>query len=210
MPAPDPNTLFPVPGYQGTAFLKPIVDHPQIVVGEYSYYDDPAGPEQFVPRCVKYLFDFVGDRLIIGRFVAIATGVRFVMNGANHAHDGFSTYPFDVMGFVPIGQDGPSGAPPKGDTVVGDDVWIGREAVIMPGVTIGPGAIIGTAAVVTRDVPPYAIAAGNPARIVRLRFDEGVIARLLAIRWWDWQPDKIARNAAAITGTDIDALEAAA
>ncbi|HEV7257466.1 MAG TPA: CatB-related O-acetyltransferase [Bosea sp. (in: a-proteobacteria)] len=207
MPLPDPLTRHPIPGWKGTAFLKAIVDHPLIEVGDYSYYDDSRGPEHFVARCVRYHFDFIGDRLIIGRFVAIAQAAQFVMNGANHPMDGFSTYPFQMFGI--------EGAPDvtahahRGDTVIGNDVWIGREAVIMPGVSIGDGAIIGTRAQVVKDVPPYAVVVGNPGRVVKLRFPEETIAALLAIRWWDWDAGKIARNVQAIAGADIDALRAA-
>lgn len=209
MPLPDPLTRHPIPGWKGTAFLKAIVDHPLIEVGDYSYYDDSRGPEHFVARCVRYHFDFIGDRLVIGRFVAIAQGAQFVMNGANHPMGGFSTFPFAMFG-----GDGVPGMTAgelnlRGDTVIGNDVWIGREAVVMPGVTVGDGAIIGTRAQVARDVPPYAVVVGNPARVVKMRFSPEIVAELLAIRWWDWDPDRIGRNIAAIAGADIDALRAA-
>ncbi len=209
MPLPDPLTRHPIPGWKGTAFLKAIVDHPLIEVGDYSYYDDSRGPEHFVARCVRYHFDFIGDRLVIGKFVAIAQGAQFIMNGANHPMAGFSTFPFAMFGF-PGAPDAGNGNPGfRGDTVIGNDVWIGREAVIMPGVTIGDGAIIGTRAQVTRDVPAYAVVVGNPGRVVKLRFSPGIVADLLAIRWWDWEPAKIARNIGLIAAADIDALRAA-
>ncbi len=208
MALPDPKTLHPIPGWKGTAFLKAFVDHPLVEVGDYSYYDDSRGPEHFLARCVRYHFDFIGDRLIIGKFVAIAQAAQFIMNGANHPMAGFSTFPFQMFGC--------EGAPPiedcvrlRGDTVIGNDVWIGREAVIMPGVTIGDGAIIGTRALVARDVPPYAVVVGNPGRVVKLRFAPEIVEALLDIRWWDWEPQKIARNLALIAGADIDALRAA-
>jgi len=204
MPLPDPLTRHPIAGWKGTAFLKAIVDHPLIEVGDYSYYDDSRGPEHFVARCVRYHFDFLGDRLIIGKFVAIAQAAQFVMNGANHPMDGFSTYPFQMFGVE--GAPDVTSQPHRGDMVIGNDVWIGREAVVMPGVRIGDGAIIGTRAQVVKGVPPYAVVVGNPGRIVKLRFPEETVADLLAIRWWDWEADKIARNVAAIAGADIDAL----
>lgn len=207
MPFPDPSTRHPIPGWKGTAFLKAIIDHPLIEVGDYSYYDDSRGPEHFVARCVRYHFDFLGDRLIIGKFVAIAQAAQFVMNGANHPMDGFSTYPFQMFGVE--GAPDVTAKPHRGDMVIGNDVWIGREAVVMPGVRIGDGAIIGTRAQVVKDVPPYAVVVGNPGRVVKLRFPEATVAELLAIRWWDWEPEKIARNVAAIAGADIDALRAA-
>lgn len=207
MPLPDPLTRHPIPGWKGTAFLKAIVDHPLIEVGDYSYYDDSRGPEHFVARCVRYHFDFIGDRLIIGKFVAIAQAAQFVMNGANHPMGGFSTYPFQMFGIE--GAPDVTGHAHRGDTVIGNDVWIGREAVIMPGITIGDGAIIGTRAQVVKDVPPYVVVVGNPGRVVRTRFPDATVAALLSIRWWDWEAEKIARNVAAIAGADIDALRRA-
>jgi len=209
MPLPDPLTRHPIPGWKGTAFLKAIVDHPLIEVGDYSYYDDSRGPEHFVARCVRYHFDFIGDRLIIGKFVAIAQGSQFIMNGANHPMGGFSTFPFAMFGLGDAEALKQAGAGHRGDTVIGNDVWIGREAVIMPGVTVGDGAIIGTRAQVARDVPPYAIVVGNPGYVVRTRFPPEVVAELLAIRWWDWDADRIARNIAVIAAADIDALRVA-
>jgi virginiamycin A acetyltransferase len=209
MSLPDPLTRHPIPGWKGTAFLKAIVDHPLIEVGDYSYYDDSRGPEHFVARCVRYHFDFIGDRLIIGKFVAIAQGAQFVMNGANHPLGGFSTFPFAMFGLGDPEALKQAGAQHRGDTVIGNDVWIGREAVIMPGVSIGDGAIVGTRAQVSRDVPPYAVVVGNPGRVVKMRFAPEIVAELLTIRWWDWEPDKIARNIAVIAAADIDALRQA-
>jgi virginiamycin A acetyltransferase len=206
VPLPDPDVLHPIHGWKGTAYLKQVVTNPLIEVGDFSYYDDSRGPQHFEARCVRYHFDFVGDRLIIGRFVAIAQGAQFIMNGANHPMGGFSTFPFAAFGFAPDEAGTLDGDPPRGDTIIGNDVWIGRDAVIMPGVRVGDGAIIGAHAVVARHVPPYAVVVGNPGRITRLRFDEATIARLLTIRWWDWPVDKIMANLAAIRGADIDAL----
>ena len=201
---PDPLAARPIPGWKGTAFLKAIVDDPRVEVGEYSYYDDSRGPEHFLARCVRYHFPFVGDRLVIGRFVAIAQGAQFIMNGANHPMDGLSTYPFAMFGFAP----GPQHGTHRGDMVIGNDVWIGREAVILPGVRIGDGAVVGARAVVARDVPPYGIAVGNTARIAKYRFDSATIERLLAIRWWDWPAEIIARHVDLVRGRDVDALAA--
>jgi virginiamycin A acetyltransferase len=209
MPLPDPLTRHPIPGWKGTAFLRAIVDHPLIEVGDWSYYDDSRGPEHFVARCVRYHFDFIGDRLIIGKFVAIAQGAQFVMNGANHPMGGFSTFPFAMFGLGDPDALKRACAEHRGDTRIGNDVWIGREAVIMPGVTVGDGAIIGTRAQVAKDVPPYAVVVGNPGRVVRMRFAPDVVAELLAIAWWNWDSERIARNLAAIGGADIDALRAA-
>lgn len=207
MPLPDPLTRHPIPGWKGTAFLRAVVVHPNVEVGDYSYYDDSRGPEHFLARCVRYHFDFIGDRLIIGKFVAIAQGAQFIMNGANHPMAGFSTFPFEMFGAGAAGSTA-TGLRLRGDTVIGNDVWIGREAVIMPGIRVGDGAIVGTRAVVSRDVPAYAVVAGNPARIVRRRFDEATVAALLDIRWWDWPAETIAANVAVIQGADLDALRA--
>lgn len=211
MHGPDPETPHPLPHHPRVGFLKPVVTVPNIEVGEFSYYDDPDGPEHFVERCVLHHYDFLGDRLIIGRFCALATGVQFIMNGANHVTSAISTFPFNIFGngwekgFDPESYK----AGLRGNTVIGNDVWIGMEATIMPGVNIGDGAIIAAKAVVTRDVPAYAIAAGNPARIVKMRFDEEAVTRLLAIAWWNWPVDKLTRNLDALRGLDIDRLEQA-
>ncbi|WP_181700034.1 CatB-related O-acetyltransferase [Chthonobacter albigriseus] len=208
---PDPNVLHPVPGHKRVVLLKAVVDQPNIEVGDFSYYDDPEAPEKFVERCVLYHFPFMGDRLVIGRFVAIATGVRFVMNGANHAMDGFSTFPFAIFGgswaeglSMDELQDGS-----RGDTVIGHDVWLGMDATIMPGIRVGNGAVVAAKSVVTRDVPPFAVVAGNPARIVRTRFEPAVVDALLDIAWWNWTPERITNHLSAIRGADLDALRRA-
>ena len=178
-------------------------------IGDFTYYDDPDGPEHFVDKCVLHHYDFIGDRLVIGRFCAIAEGARFIMNGANHAMSGFSTYPFNIFGhgweegFDPRSWEREL----RGDTVIGNDVWIGMEAIILPGVTVGDGAIIGARAVVAADVPAYAIVAGNPAHVIKRRFDDRTIERLLAIAWWDWPVEKIGDNLDAIRGADLARLE---
>lgn len=207
---PDPKSVYPMDGIRRVAFLKPVVSDPLIEIGEYTYYDDPDGPEAFVERSVLYHYPHMEERLIIGRFCAIAAGVRFIMSGANHALDGLSTYPFSIFGkgWEDPSQDWKRGA--RGDTVIGNDVWIGMGATIMPGVVVGDGAIIGSLAVVASDVPPYGVAVGNPAETVKRRFDGLTIRRLLHAAWWDWPADKIARNLAAIRGADIEALERAA
>ncbi len=207
---PDPTVLHPIPGWKGTAYLAQVVKNPLIEVGAFSYYDDSRGPEHFEARCVRYHFDFVGDRLIIGKFVAIAQGAQFIMNGANHAMRGFSTFPFGAMGFAPGESLSADGDPSRGDTIIGNDVWIGRDAVIMPGVRVADGAIIGAHAVVARDVPPYAVVVGNPGRVTRIRFAPEVVEALLVIRWWDWPIEIIVRHLPLIRGADIDALKAVA
>ncbi|OHV72166.1 CatB-related O-acetyltransferase [Ensifer sp. LCM 4579] len=207
--APDSDAKFPIAEFPRVGFLKNLVDSPLIEVGEYSYYDDPEGPECFQKKCVLYHYDFIGDRLVIGRFCALATAVQFIMNGANHALDGFTTFPFGIFpgSWREASDPAAHATGHRGDTIVGNDVWIGMEATIMPGVRIGDGAIIAAKSVVTKDVPPYAVVAGNPARVVRMRFPAEIIERLLAISWWHWPLDKVTRNIAAITGADLKALE---
>ena len=212
MHGPDPNDPHPIAPHPRVGFLRPLVDAPHVEIGEYTYYDDPDGPEQFVEKCVRHHYPAIGDRLIIGKFCALATGVQFVMNGANHPMSGLSTYPFDIFGGGwEEGYDAAAAAiaESKGDIVVGNDVWIGAEAMILPGVNIGDGAIVATRAVVARDVRPYAIVAGNPAREIRRRFDDGTVAALVDTAWWNWPAEKITRNLDAIRGADIDALRAA-
>lgn len=210
---PNPSVKHPMPMHPRVGFLKPLTAGlPNVEIGEFTYYDDPGGPEHFAEKCILYHYPFVGDRLVIGKFCALAQGVQFVMNGASHAASGFSTYPFNIFchgweqGFDLKSWEAES----RGDTIVGNDVWIGMDATIMPGITIGHGAIIGAKAVVTRDVAPYAIAAGNAATVVRTRFDDNTVDRLLAIAWWDWPVEKIGRNLDAIRGADIERLEATA
>jgi virginiamycin A acetyltransferase len=211
MQGPNPSVKHPMPLHPRVGFLKPLVSAPNIEIGDYTYYDDPAGPDRFAERCVLHHYPFIGDKLIIGRFCAIAEGAKFIMNGANHAMSGFSTYPFNIFG-----QGWEQGFDPqtwarelRGDTVVGSDVWIGMEAVTLPGVTIGDGAIVAARSVVSHNVPPYAIVAGNPATIVKMRFDPRTVQRLLDVAWWDWPVDKLSRNLDAVRGADIEALEAA-
>lgn len=210
---PAPDTPAPMaPAYGGTVFLRPLAEgRGNVTVGAYAYYDDQGETRDFFDRNVLHHYDFVGDHLTIGPFCAFAHGVRIFMNGGTHAMDGFSTFPFNIFGngwqdgFDPATWD----AVRKGDTVIGPDVWIGNNATIMPGVTIGAGAIVAASSVVTGDAPPYTMVAGNPARVVRTRFDTETISRLLSIAWWGWTPGKITRNLNAIRGADLAALEAA-
>lgn len=212
MTGPNPGIKHPIFMHPRVGFLKALVDAPNIEIGDFTYYDDPAGPDKFVERCVLHHYPFIGDRLVIGRFCAIAEGARFIMNGANHAMSGFSTYPFNIFGHGwEEGFDVKSWEKEnRGDTVIGNDVWIGMEAIIMPGVKIGHGAIVAAKAVVTHDVPPYAIVAGNAAKIVKTRFDDQTVEKLIEIAWWDWPIEKITRNLDAIRGSDLERMENAA
>ena len=203
---PNPSNPFPLPHQHRVCYLKNIIKNPFIVVGDYTYYDDPDSPDNF-EKNVLYHFDFIGDKLIIGKFCAIATGVKFIMNGANHSLESFTTYPFGIFGNCwEAGMASLQALAPKGDTIIGNDVWIGYEATIMPGVKIADGAIIASKSVVTKDVPPYTIVGGNPATIIRQRFSDDVINILLKLKWWDWKIETITHNISILCGNDIDKL----
>ncbi len=205
MTAPDANEKFPLPGYNRLCFLKNIITNPNIIVGDYTYYDDFEDVRNF-EKNVKYHFDFIGDKLIIGKFCMIASGVTFIMNGANHLTEAVSTYPFAIFGHGwAEAMDGKT-YPTKGDTIIGNDVWIGYNAVIMPGVQIGDGAVIASNSTVTKDVAPYTIVGGNPAKEIRRRFSEKEIEQLLELQWWNWDLEKITQNVAHLTGENIQAL----
>ncbi len=193
-------------GFPQVCFIKNTVQNPNIIIGDYTYYDDPEDSENF-ERNVLYHFPFIGDKLVIGKFCALARGVKFIMNGANHKLSGISTYPFQIFGqgwasVMPALSD----LPYKGDTVVGHDVWIGYESLIMPGVKVGNGAIISSRSVVVADVPAYTIVGGNPAKPIKRRFEPEVIAALEAIAWWHWEIDKITEHLAVIVSGDVEAL----
>jgi virginiamycin A acetyltransferase len=201
LPAPDPTVLHPIAGQPRVVFVRPLVQSPNIEVGEYTYYDSYDDPLAFEREAVLYAFG--PERLVIGRFCAIASGVRFLLPGANHADLGPSTFPFGVFGAPwDATMDIVMSAPSRGDTVVGHDVWLGYSALVLPGVTIGHGAVVAAASVVARDVPPYAVVAGNPARVVRSRFSDDHVERLLRAAWWDWPIELVTANARTImTGT---------
>ncbi len=205
MNGPDKHLKFPLEGYEKLCFLKNIIKNPNIIVGDYTYYDDFENVENF-EKNVKYHFDFTGDKLIIGKFCMIASGVKFIMNGANHLTDAISSYPFAIFGKGwEKAMEGKT-YPNKGNVIVGNDVWIGHNATIMGGVTIGDGAIIATNATVVRDVEPYTIVGGNPAKEIRKRFDKKTIKKLLQLQWWNWDIEKITKNVQNLTGNKIDNL----
>jgi len=207
--APDPSRVYPVAGQERVVFLKPLVKSPLIEIGDYTYYDDPERATEFETRNVTHHYG--PDRLVIGKFCAIAAGVAFIMNGANHRMNGVSTYPFPIMGAAWSDHtDLITDLPSRGDTVVGNDVWIGGNATIMPGVRIGHGAIVSTGAIVTRDVPDYAIVGGNPATIIRQRYDEDDVRALVMLAWWDWPVDAITAHLRTIADGSVADLRAAA
>lgn len=193
MKTPDKNKKFPLEHYERLCFLKNVVKNPNIIVGDYTYYDDFENVENF-EKNVKYLFDFIGDQLIIGKFCMIASDVKFIMNGANHLTEAVTAYPFAIFGGDWSEAMQGKSYPNKGNIVVGNDVWIGYNATILAGVTIGDGAIIGNNALVTKDVEPYSIVGGNPAKLIRKRFSEEKIKQLLEIQWWNWEIEKITQN----------------
>lgn len=189
---PDPNVIFPNE-YGTSCFVKNVVHAPNIEIGDYTYYDDDTDPTGFERNNVLFNYPEFGDRLIIGKFCALAQGTTFIMGPANHRTGSASTYPFNVFGgeWTEATPDHMSQLPRKGDTVVGNDVWLGRECVVMPGVKIGDGAIVAAYSVVTRDVAPYTVAGGNPARFIKSRFDEELTGLLLRLKWWDLPPEEL-------------------
>lgn len=200
---PDTNAIHPNPNVPRVCFIKNIITRPNITVGDYTYYDNAENPLDFESR-VTHHYEFLGDRLIIGKFCAIAKGIEFIMNGANHRMNSVTTYPFNIMGggwekCTPTLSD----LPFKGDTVVGNDVWIGQNVTVMPGVTIGDGAIIAANSVVAKDVAPYTIVGGNPCKLIRNRFDDELAAYLLKLKWWDWSAEKIFANLETLCCRDL-------
>lgn len=189
-----------------TCFLKNFITRSNIIVGDYTYYDDEDDVRNF-EKNVLYHFDFLGDKLKIGKFCQIASRVKFLMNGMFHSMSGITTFPFAIFS-----KDCSSAYPPhfrypfKGDTIIGNDVWIGYNVTIMPGIRIGDGAIIGTNTLVTKDVEPYTIVGGNPTRVIRKRFDDVTIEKLLKIQWWHWPIEKILQNIAPLVSGTVDDL----
>ncbi|MEL6977538.1 MAG: CatB-related O-acetyltransferase [Pseudomonadota bacterium] len=208
------DTRFPLrladgSAHPGTVFLSAAIEHPRWDIGAYSYASSFDPPADWAARLAPHLFAWSPERLVIGRFCQIAHGAVFITASANHRRDGVSTYPFAIFDDGPM--TGRPSLPESGpDTVIGDDVWIGQGATILPGAVLGDGVIIGAGAVVGGRAPDYAVLAGNPARVVKMRFDANSVARLKALAWWRWPIEQIQRCEAEIAGGDIDALERAA
>ncbi|WP_425539023.1 Vat family streptogramin A O-acetyltransferase [Microaceticoccus formicicus] len=204
---PNPDSIHPNKEIKSICFIKNVITRPNIIVGDYTYYDDEEGAENFESR-VTHHYEFLGDKLIIGKFCAIARGINIIMNGANHRMCSVTTYPFNIMGngwekVTPSLTE----LPYKGDTVIGNDVWIGQNVTIMPGIHIGDGAIIAANSVVTKDVPPYHIAGGNPTKIIKKRFNDDLIQHLLSIKWWDWPREKIFENLEVLCSCDLNLIK---
>ncbi len=202
-----PDKIHPRTGDRDTVYLRNVIQDPSISVGEFTIYNDFVhDPRLFEKNNVLYHYPVNGDRLIIGKFCSIACGAKFLFNSANHSLASLSTYPFPIF-YEEWGlniQDVATAWDNKGDIVIGNDVWIGYEAVVLAGVTIGDGAVIGARAVVTKDVPPYAVVGGVPARLIRRRFPDDTISALLALRWWDWPADKIKPRLSALQAGQIE------
>lgn len=205
---PNPNSVFPN-DYKTSCFLKNVITAQNISVGDYTYYDDSTDPTSFERDNVLFNYPEFGDRLIIGKFCQIASGTKFIMGPANHRLSSVTTYPFNVFGGLWSERTPPhmSQLPHKGDTVIGNDVWLGRESIIMPGVKIGDGAIVAAYSVVTKEVPPYAIYGGNPAKFIKFRFDDELIDLLLRFRWWDLASEQLVEFLPLLCDPDLERVK---
>ena len=199
---PDPNTIHPIPGYVNEIYVKPTITNPNILVGEFTYIADSE-----FEKHVTHLYEWNGDRLIIGKFCQIAAGVEFIMNGANHQMNAASTFPFYTLQGWNMDPPSINDLPLKGDTVIGNDVWLGQNAVILPGVHIGDGAIVGANCVVGCNIEPYTIVVGNPARVLRKRFDHELIELLLRFKWWDKTVEEIDALIPILTCSDLQRVK---
>ena len=196
---PNPNTIHPIAGYDKEIYVKPTIKNPNIIVGDFTYIAD----SEFESH-VTHHYDFVGDKLIIGKFCQIAADVEFVMNGANHQMNAVSTFPFYMLEGWNMKPPAQSDLPYKGDTIIGNDVWIGQNATILPGVHVGDGAIIGANSVVASDVEPYSIVVGNPVKLIRYRFDGELTSLLLKFKWWDKPVEEINALIPLLTNGDLE------
>lgn len=197
--APNPNNPFPMRGISYITYVKPTLKNPNIIVGDFTYISDSDFESH-----VTHHYDFNGDKLIIGKFCQIAAGVEFIMNGANHQMNAVSTFPFYIFEGWDMEAPSPSDLPLRGDTIICNDVWIGQNATILPGIQIGDSAIIGANSVIGSDVAPYMIVVGNPARVVKKRFDEELISLLLRLKWWDKSIDTINTLIPILTNSNLD------
>lgn len=199
---PNPNTIHPIDGYDKEIYVKPTVKNPDVIVGDFTYIADSDFESH-----ITHHYEWIGDKLIIGKFCQIASGVEFIMNGANHQMNSVTTFPFYTLKGWDMKPPEKDDLPLKGDTVIGNDVWIGQNAVILPGVNIGDGAIIGANSVVGSDVKPYTIVVGNPARFLRKRFDDQLIELLLKFKWWDKSIAEINELIPVLTCNDFEKVK---
>lgn len=199
---PDPNTVFPIPGYKQEVYVKPTINNPNIIVGDFTYIADND-----FEKHVSHLYDWNGDKLVIGKFCQIAAGVEFIMNGANHQMNAITTFPFYTLEGWDMKPPAKADLPFKGNTIIGNDVWIGQNAVILPGVHVGDGVIIGANSIVGSDIDPYTIVVGNPARPLRKRFDDELIDLLLKFKWWDKGICEINDLIPLLTCSDIEKVK---
>ena len=199
---PDPEKIFPIPNFNNVIYVKPTIKNPNIIVGEFTYY---SGRDFEIH--VTHHYDFIGDKLIIGKFCQIGEGVKFVMNGANHKMNCVSTYPFYIFEGWDEKTPEISELPLKGDTIIGNDVWIGDNVTILPGVHVGDGAIIGLNSTVGSDIAPYSIAVGNPAKIIRKRFDDELINLMLKLKWWDKNINEIKKLIPVLMCSDFEKVK---
>ena len=200
--SPNPDNIHPIAGYEKEIYVKPTISNPNIMVGDFTYIADAEFESH-----VTHHYEWNGDKLIIGKFCQIAAGVEFVMNGANHQMNAVSTFPFYTLEGWDMAPPAPADLPIKGNTVIGNDVWIGQNAVILPGVHVGDGAIIGANSIIGSDVSPYTIVAGNPAKVLRKRFDEDFIQILLAWKWWDKSIEEIQALIPTLTNSDLEQVK---
>lgn len=205
----NPDAIFPNEALKNQCYIKNVVTASNIFIGDFTYYEDPVDSTKFEENCVLFNWPQFGDKLMIGSFCAIANGAKFLMGSANHQMGSVTAYPFAAFGdaWEAVVPPHLSQLPRKGDTVLENDVWIGRESIIMPGVHIGNGAIIAARSVVTKDVPPYAIVGGNPAKLIRMRFDEEMIGLLQQLKWWDFRNETLIRWLPVLCNENIEEVK---
>lgn len=209
MSIPNPNKIYPRNNDFETIYVKNVITNPNITIGDFTIYNDFVNePRDFEKNNVLYHYPINNDKLTIGKFCSIACGAKFIMTSANHTQSSFSTYPFPIFSEEwDENLDVRDAWDKKGDIVIGNDVWIGYESVIMSGVHIGDGAIIGTRAVVTKDIPPYAVVGGIPAKIIKMRYDDTIIKNLLHIKWWNWDIESIQKYLPSIRSGSIKFID---
>ena len=203
---PDKNKIIPNSSIPSICYIKNIVKNPNVIIGDYTYYEDKDNPQDF-EKHITHFYDFIGDKLIIGKFCQIASGIEIVMNGANHKMSSVTSYPFNIFGGDWKKAQSLQDTPYKGNTVIGNDVWIGQNVTFLPGVHVGDGCIIGANAVVASDIPPYSVVVGNPAKVIRKRFDDEMIELLEKLQWWNLPINKIQKIIPLLSNSEIKYVE---